>query len=56
MLEQLGIPVYFSDDEEKRIMVTYENLIQGIKDSLGQEAYDKKSMKADYLERVVLND
>ena len=52
----MGIPVYFSDDEAKRLMVTSEDLIQGIKDRFGQEAYDKKSLNTAYLARVVFND
>ncbi len=56
MFEQLGIPVYFSDDEAKRLMVTSEDLIQAIKNRFGEEAYDKKSLNTAYLARLVFND
>ncbi len=41
VFEVLGIPVYYADKEAKRLMVEDKQLIQGIKELFGSEAYLK---------------
>lgn len=39
MFELLGIPVFYSDDEAKNVMVNDAQLVKGIKKHFGNEAY-----------------
>jgi dephospho-CoA kinase len=39
VFEVLGIPVFYADDEAKKVMVTDTILIEGIKQTFGPEAY-----------------
>jgi dephospho-CoA kinase len=56
MFAQLGVPVYFADDEAKKLMVTSEPLIAGIKKRFGEKAYDESGLNTRYLAKVVFND
>ena len=56
MFERLGVPVYYADDEAKKLMVTSEELISGIKDRFGDKAYDEKGLNRAFLAQVVFND
>jgi len=57
IFEILNIPVYYSDDEAKKLMVTNELLIQDIKDFLGPNAYTKEGqLNRAYIADVVFND
>jgi len=49
LFNELGIPIYVSDIEAKRIMVTNESLINGIKELLGEEAYNNKELNRAYI-------
>ena len=56
MFEQLGVPVYFADDEAKKLMVTSKRLKAGIMNRFGEQAYDKTGLNTGYLARLVFND
>ena len=56
MFAELGVPVYFADDEAKKLMVTSEPLIAGIKKRFGEKAYDESGLNTRYLAKVVFND
>lgn len=57
VFETLGIPVYYADDEAKRLMQEDEDLIAAIKDHFGKQAYDESGkLNRTYLASVVFND
>lgn len=56
MFQDLGVPVYFADDEAKNLMVTSEPLKAGIKKRFGEKAYDESGLNTRYLAEVVFND
>jgi len=56
MFAELGVPVYFADDEAKKLMVTSEPLIAAIKNEFGENAYDESGLNTRYLAKVVFND
>ena len=53
LFNDLGIPIYVSDIAAKRIMVTNESLISGIKELLGDEAYNNKELNRAYISSKV---
>jgi dephospho-CoA kinase len=56
VFELLGIPVFFADDEAKKVMVADEELIAGIKDTFGNDAYfDDGSLNRKYISNIVFN-
>lgn len=56
VFELLGIPVFYADDEAKKVMVADEMLIAGIKDTFGNEAYfDDDSLNRKYISGIVFN-
>lgn len=50
-----GIPVYFADDEAKKIMSTQE-VIEAIKNEFGQEFIDSNAINREKLAQLVFND
>jgi dephospho-CoA kinase len=57
MFEVLGVPVYYSDDRAKQIMVEKPSLIAGLKDAFGEETYAKDgSLNRAYLASKVFHD
>jgi len=57
IFEILNIPIYYADDQAKKIMVTNELLIQDIKDFLGPDAYTKDGqLNRAYIANIVFND
>jgi len=56
MFTELGVPVYFADDEAKKLMVTSESLMAGIKKRFGEKAYDQTGLNTRYLAEIVFND
>ncbi len=56
MFEQLGVPVYFADDEAKKLMITSLPLMDKIKKRFGEKAYDEGRLNTGYLAKVVFND
>lgn len=56
MFRNLGIPVYNSDEEAKRLMHTSNNLKQGIIALLGKESYDNGELDRSYIAQKVFRD
>ncbi len=52
----LGVPVYNSDTEAKRLMETSEELKSAIKGILGEEAYDEQRLNKTHISQLVFND
>jgi dephospho-CoA kinase len=56
VFELLGIPVIYADDEAKKVMVTDEILIEGIKHTFGAESYfEDGSLNRKYIAGIVFN-
>ncbi|NVM66971.1 dephospho-CoA kinase [Mucilaginibacter sp. SG538B] len=56
VFELLGIPVFYADDEAKKVMVTDRLLIEGIKQTFGRQAYfDDGSLNRKYISGIVFN-
>jgi dephospho-CoA kinase len=56
VFELLGIPVFYADDEAKKVMVTDNLLIEGIKQTFGQQAYfNDGSLNRKYISGIVFN-
>jgi len=53
LFNDLGVPIYVSDIEAKRIMVTNEKLIKAIKKLLGEEAYKNNELNRAYISSKV---
>ncbi len=53
LFEFLGIPVYYADDEAKKLMVEDQKLIQELKDTFGEETYIDGVLNRAYLANLV---
>lgn len=56
IFETLGVPVFYADQEAKRLMNTDEDLKNAIKKHFGEEAYQNGHLNRQYLGSVVFND
>jgi dephospho-CoA kinase len=57
IFEVLGIPVFYADDAAKDVMVTDAELIAGIKQAFGDEAYfDDNTLNRKHIAGIVFND
>lgn len=56
MFKDLGVPVYNSDDRAKEMMNTSTELIERIKDLIGEEAYVNDSLNREYIAAKVFKD
>jgi dephospho-CoA kinase len=56
IFKTLGIPVYYADKEAKRLMIEDANLIQSIKELLGEESYSNGNLNREYIASVVFNE
>jgi dephospho-CoA kinase len=57
VFEILGIPVFYADDEAKKVMVTDAILIAGIKQTFGTDAYfADNTLNRKYIANIVFND
>lgn len=56
IFETLGIPIYYADKEAKRLMSEDANLIQSIKELLGDESYSNGNLNREYIASVVFNE
>ena len=56
MFAALGIPVYTSDDEAKRLMRTSSNLKRKLIDLFGEDAYVDGELNKPYIAQVIFND
>jgi dephospho-CoA kinase len=56
VFEILGVPVFYADDEAKKVMVTDPVLIAGIKSAFGDEAYyEDGALNRKYISGIVFN-
>lgn len=56
-IEEMGFPVYYSDDRAKEIVNDDEDLKKKIKELLGEEAYDENGFyNRKYVSGIVFND
>jgi dephospho-CoA kinase len=57
VFEVLGIPVFYADDEAKKVMVNDGILIDGIKDAFGDASYfEDGTLNRKYMSGIVFND
>ncbi|MFI5140620.1 MAG: dephospho-CoA kinase [Sphingobacteriales bacterium] len=57
IFELLGVPVFYADDAAKKVMVTDEILIKGIKSAFGNQAYfDNGDLNRKHIAAIVFND
>lgn len=56
IFETLGVPVYYADEEAKRLMNTDEELRTAIKKKFGDETYISGELNRKFLASVVFND
>lgn len=56
IFEVLGIPVYFADDEAKKLMHLNEGIKQQIIDKFGNESYINGELNRPYLSKTVFGD
>jgi len=52
---KLGVPIYVSDSEAKKLMVTHAKLIAKIKKLLGDNAYVNNTLNRSYISNLVFN-
>ena len=56
IFEVLGIPVFYADDEAKKVMVTDQILIAAIKQTFGKESYfEDGSLNRKHIASIVFN-
>ncbi len=57
IFELLGIPVYYADDRAKWLMKNDKELVSGIKELIGQEAYtDDGHLNRPFIASIIFND
>jgi len=57
IFESLRIPVYYADDRAKALMIENKQLVNGIKNLLGDESYfDDGSLNRQYIANIVFRD
>jgi dephospho-CoA kinase len=57
IFEVLGIPVFYADDEAKKVMTEDAELIRGVKEAFGNQAYfDDGSLNRKHIAGIVFND
>jgi len=56
MFQNLGVPVYFADNEAKRIMHESAEVKKKLLLTFGAETFDKGSLNTVYLAKMVFND
>ena len=56
MFEELKVPVYYSDDEAKRLMNSSKRLKANIIQLFGEKSYGQSGLNKEYLAQVVFND
>ncbi|PCE63676.1 dephospho-CoA kinase [Sediminicola luteus] len=54
--KELGVPIYNSDEQAKRLMIEDTTLIQGIKDLIGTEAYQEGQLNRGFIAQRIFND
>lgn len=54
--ETLGYPVYYADNEAKRLMQSSEIIINSIKEAFGYEIYKGTELQKDKMAEIIFND
>lgn len=56
MFEELGVPVYYSDDEAKNLMNTSDQIKEGLIAVFGEKSFEKGNLNRSYIASLVFND
>lgn len=56
LFQQLNVPVYIADVEAKRLMHTSKEIISGVKEIFGEEAYANNELNRTFIAKIVFND
>jgi dephospho-CoA kinase len=56
VFKTLGVPVFYADDEAKRLMVEDESLKNQLVNAFGAEIYDNNLLNRKYLSELAFND
>lgn len=56
IFEVLGIPVYYADDEAKKIMETNAEVKQKLIAAFGADCYNQQGLNRQYLRQLIFND
>ena len=56
IFETMGVPVYYADQEAKRLMQCNQDLIQAIKKHFGENTYQNGSINRSYLSEIIFKD
>ena len=56
MFNELGVPIYYSDDEAKRLMNTSDQIKKGLIDVFGQKSFENGKLNRAYIAALVFND
>jgi len=56
MFEELGVPVYYSDDEAKKLMNTSDHIKEGLMAVFGQKSFENGKLNRSYIAALVFND
>lgn len=56
MFINLGVPVYFSDDHAKRLMITSKSVKSKLINEFGKDAYLNGKLNRSYIANIVFND
>lgn len=56
IFEKLGVPVYYADDRAKWLLNNHKDIIQQVKNLLGEESYLNNEINRPYIAQKVFND
>ncbi|HFS68049.1 MAG TPA: dephospho-CoA kinase [Flavobacteriia bacterium] len=56
MFEDLGIPVYYADDEGKKLMYKSKYIKRKLTEKFGNKVYENEQLNRPYLANIIFND
>ena len=56
MFEELGVPLYFADDEAKKLMNSNDQIQKKLIDLFGKETYKNGELNREFIAGIVFND
>ncbi len=56
MFEELGVPLYFADDEAKKLMNSNDKIQKKLIDLFGKETYKNGELNREFIAGIVFND
>lgn len=56
MFEKLGVPVYYADDEAKKIMNSSDQIKKKLIDLFGKKAYKNDELNREFIAKIIFND